>query len=570
MPLFGGEARQLTDAPEDVLTHKWSPEGQRIAFTMREPLSAERRQAIEEKRDVVLVDQQPQFQQLFVVAQDPDGDALQTPMQLTSGEMLVQNFDWSPAGDEIVFDHKPTVNLDDAGLAGDISVVHVPGTDELVSIHESMAQSDEETELPLVPGDTRALVNGGGVEGNPFWSPDGNWIAYTSSGDVPNLFGLSDLYVVPARGGNSRQLAETHNRSPSIMGWSNDNDEIYLLEFIGTRRAVVALPLNGDTIRSLTPATGVVNDFSYASNAPDFVYSWQTADQPWDLYAHSTDTRSEPIQITDLHADIAIPELGHTELLTWASDDGAEIEGFLTYPIGYQEGRSYPIVLNVHGGPAGVYTDSFTGGPGRYLIQYFAQNGYAVLRPNPRGSTGYGYDFREAVAGNWGDRDLEDLLAGLDMTIEMGVGNPDEQYLMGWSYGGYVTAWAVTQTDRFKAASMGAAITNLVSMSMTSDMRRYLVEHMGDFYWDDMEAYRRSSAMHHIANVVTPTQVIHGQADVRVPFSQSEEFYHALKYRDIDTEMIAYPRTPHGPREPKFLMDISPRILAWFDKYRGD
>jgi dipeptidyl aminopeptidase/acylaminoacyl peptidase len=569
IPLFGGEARQVTDAPENVSSHKWSPEGERIAFTMQEPLGEERRKANKEKRDVILVDQEPRYQNIYVVSANSDADDLQVPMQLTAGNMNVGSFDWSPSGNEIVFDHKPTVNLDDGNIFGDISIVTVPGADELASLKAELPGPDEEKQIPQIDADLKTLVAGDGVEAHPFWSPDGRWIAYTSSGNAPNLVGLSDVYVMPSGGGDARRLAQTPNRSPGIIGWSGYSDELYLVEALGTRRAVLALPLRGDEIRSLTPDTGVVGDVSFAGDATDFAYSWQTSDQPWDLYTHSTDTRADAKRVTELHAGITIPEMGRTELLTWASEDGMEIEGFLTYPIGYIEGRTYPIVLNVHGGPAGVFSDSFTGGPGQYVIQYFAQNGFAVLRPNPRGSTGYGYEFREATATQWGDGDLQDLLSGLDAVIDMGIGDADEQYLMGWSYGGYITAWTVTQTERFKAASMGAGITNLVSMSMTSDLRRYLVTHMGDYYWDDMEAYRRASPMHHIANVVTPTQILHGQEDVRVPTSQGEEFYHALKYRGIDTEMIVYPRTPHGPREPKFMMDISARILDWFNQYRA-
>lgn len=573
MPLFGGEARQLTDAEEDVADFEWSPDGRRIAFTMQEPLSAERKKEIEEKRDVILVDRQQRYRHLHVVSVDTAGESLQKPVQLSSGDLLVDSFDWSPRGDEIVFAHRSTSDLDVASFEGDISIVSVPGAEELSAIQSELGDESDEAEddeaLRIV-GSMRTLVAGRGAEGSPLWSPDGEWIAYTSPGAEPNLIGLSDVYVVPAGGGDSRRLAETPNRSANVQSWSRDSDELFLVETLGTRRAVIGLPLRGDSIRTLTPETGVVGSVSVAVAADTLVYTWQTAEQPWDLFVQSTESRPGSLQLTDLHADIALPPMGRTELLRWRSDDGTEIEGFLTYPVGYVEGRRYPIILNVHGGPSGVYVDGFTGAPAIYQIQYFAQNGYAVLRPNPRGSTGYGYEFREATATNWGDGDLNDLLTGLDRVIEMGVGDPDQQFLMGWSYGGYMTSWAVTQTDRFRAASMGAGLSNLVSMSMTSDIRRYLVEHMGDYYWNDMEAYRKGSAMHHIQNVVTPTQVIHGQEDERVPTSQGQEFYNALKYRGIDTEMILYPRTPHGPQEPKFLMDVSPRILTWFNRYRAN
>ena len=198
------------------------------------------------------------------------------------------------------------------------------------------------------------------------------------------------------------------------------------------------------------------------------------------------------------------------------------------------------------------------------MLQYFAQKGFAILRPNPRGSTGYGKDFRYANFQDWGFGDFRDLMAGVDHVIAMGVADADQLLLMGWSYGGYMTSWAVTQTDRFKAASMGAGLPNLVSMTTTTDIQDYLVGHMGVEFWEDYERYERHSAMYHIAKVETPTQVIHGAEDLRVPFTQGQEFYRALDRRDVPTEMIVYPRTPHGPREPKFLMDVSERILTWF------
>jgi dipeptidyl aminopeptidase/acylaminoacyl peptidase len=244
-----------------------------------------------------------------------------------------------------------------------------------------------------------------------------------------------------------------------------------------------------------------------------------------------------------------------------------EIEGLLTYPVDYQEGRAYPLILNIHGGPAGVFSQSFTGNPGIYMIQYFAQEGYAVLRPNPRGSSGYGKDFRYANYMDWGYGDYEDLMSGVDKTIDMGVAHPDSLLTMGWSYGGYMTSFLVTRTDRFQAASMGAGLPNLISMVTTTDIPDYLVAHMGGEFWDDYETYERHSAMYRIANVTIPTQVIHGENDLRVPFTQGQEFYTALRRRGIATEMVVYPRTPHGPREPKLLMDVSQRILKWFEQF---
>jgi dipeptidyl aminopeptidase/acylaminoacyl peptidase len=168
---------------------------------------------------------------------------------------------------------------------------------------------------------------------------------------------------------------------------------------------------------------------------------------------------------------------------------------------------------------------------------------------------------------DWGYGDMDDLMAGVDKVIDMGVGDPDRLLLMGWSYGGYMTSFAVTRTDRFKAASMGAGLPNLISMTTTTDIQDYLVGHMDAEFWEDYDVYERHSAMYRIANVTTPTQVIHGENDLRVPFTQGQEFYRALQRRGVDTEMLILPRTPHGPREPKLLMEVTPRILTWFQKH---
>jgi dipeptidyl aminopeptidase/acylaminoacyl peptidase len=237
--------------------------------------------------------------------------------------------------------------------------------------------------------------------------------------------------------------------------------------------------------------------------------------------------------------------------------------------VNYREGSRVPLILNVHGGPAGVFAQSFTGAPSIYMLQTFAQQGYAVLRPNPRGSTGYGKEFRFANVKDWGYGDMDDLMAGVDHVIGMGVAHTDSLLLMGWSYGGYMTSFAVTRTDRFKAASMGAGLPNLISMITTTDIPDYLAGHMDGEFWDDHETFEKHSAMYRIANVKTPTQVIHGANDLRVPFTQGQEFYVALQRRGVATEMIVYPRTPHGPREPKLLMDVTGRILTWFDKHLG-
>ena len=542
IPMAGGEARQVTDAKAGVGQFRWSPAGDAFAFVMRDPETDEEEKAGKEKRDVILVDQNFKFGHLYTAPFDPAATETAEATRVTEGDFHVTGFDWSPDGSQLVFAHQADPRINTGRLSGDIAVVSASG------------------------GDVAQLVTGRGIESSPRWSPDGSLIAYASTGDQPEPVGMADLYVVDPETGDSRMLPETPNRSVSILGWSADSDEVFLNEFLGTTRHVIAVPVGGGAIRQVTEGAGVVGAAAMAATAGTLALTWQTTDEPAEVHVTGMGA-FEPMRVSAVTSDAPRPPMGRTELLSWEAPDGTPVEGLLTYPVGHEDGTRVPLVLNVHGGPSGVFTQSFTGSPSIYMIQYFAQEGFAVLRPNPRGSTGYGKEFRYANFMDWGFGDLSDLMAGVDEVIDMGVAHPDSLLLMGWSYGGYMTSFAVTRTDRFRAASMGAGLPNLVSMVTTTDIGDYLVGHLGDEYFNDYETYEKHSAIYQIKNVTTPTQVIHGAQDLRVPFTQGQEFYNSLVRLGVDTEMIVYPRTPHGPTEPKFLMDVSERIVTWFEKY---
>lgn len=539
MPVAGGEAWQVTDEEDGVGGFSWSPDGTRFAFTKSDADTEEEEKAKKEKYYVIRVDRDFKYRHLYVIdVGDGTGDPAES-VRLTEGDFHVTGTDWSPDGTRIVFSHQADPRINTSRLSGDLSVVTVDG------------------------GDVTQIVGGGGIESQPQWSPDGRWIAYVSTGDQPEPIGMGDVYLVSPDGAESRRLSATPDRGPGVLGWTDDSRALLITEAIGTERHLMRLPADGSAPEVLTQQDGVYGSFAFADDESSMAFTYQEPDLPADVYVGGLDG-THATRLSDVHAGVPRPEMGKTELLSWTSPDGMEIEGLLTYPVGYEEGTRVPLILNVHGGPAGVFSQSFTGGPSIYMLQSWAQDGFAVLRPNPRGSSGYGKEFRYANFMDWGYGDLDDLLAGVDLTVEMGVAHADSLLLMGWSYGGYMTSFAVTRTDRFKAASMGAGLPNLISMTMTTDIQDYLVGHMGGEYWDDFETYEKHSAIYQIANIETPMQVIHGENDKRVPFTQGQEFYRALDRRGVPTEMIVLPRTPHGPREPKLLMSVQPIIMEWF------
>jgi len=536
MRVDGGEANKVTSAENGVGSYSWSPDGTRIAYTMTDPQTEEEKTRERERRDITIVDTDFKFSRIYVHSLDAD-----TAVAIYSGDKHTTGFDWSPDGSTIVFAHQPTPRINDR----------------------------YEMNISTVPADSGAvtpLVDRDGTDSNPRFTPDGNYVVFVSHGGQVEGIGIGDLFVVPASGGEPRALAHTYDRSATITGFDSDG-HLLVREWRNTASVLYRMPLDGGEPQLITPEDGIYNQFSVNRNGDTIAFTYENSEQPREIYMSGLD-RFYAQKLSSVFDNIELPEFGKTEVLKWTSNDGMEIEGLLTYPVGYEEGDRVPLILMVHGGPAGIYAQTWTGQGSIYAIQYFAEKGYALLRPNPRGSTGYGKEFRYANFQDWGYGDYEDLMSGVDKVIEMGVVDPERLAEMGWSYGGYMTSWIVTQTDRFKAVSMGAGLSNLVSMVGTTDIPDYLLAHMGGPYWNgNMETYERHSAIYHVENTVTPTQIIHGTGDLRVPLGQAQEFYWALQELGVDSEMVLLPRTGHGPTEPKLIAEVSNQILRWFDKY---
>ena len=544
--LRGGEAYPITDAKTGVSGFQWGPEGRRIAYLMKDPKSKAEKQREREKRDVNRVNQEYRYNHLYTTQVKPADDTLRKVKRLTKGSFHVASFDWSPDGKSIVFAHQPTPR----------DLPYTSGVDKDIS------------RVPADSGKVITLVDRKGVDRNPHYSPDGETIAFTSNGGSSKYYGLFDLYTLPSNGGRPRKLAHTPDRRAKIVNWSSNGKSLLVREFAGTSTHLFEIPVNGDSPQKITEGPGVRFSSSYNISADRLVFTYQNSTTPPEIY---TRLRNNPERrrLTDINMNLPKPQMGKTEKINWTGPGSQKIEGLITYPVDYEKGEKVPLVLHVHGGPHAAHIRGFTGRPWGYMVQTFAQNGYAVLQPNPRGSTGYGKDFRSAVMERWGKEDYQDLMNGLDHVIEKGVAHPDSLAIMGWSYGGYMTANAVTKTDRFEAASMGAAVTNLISMTGTADIPDWIVAEMGGEIWNNYETYKELSPLYRVENVNTPTQVLHGTKDKRVPTSQGREFYRVLKRRGIATELVLYPRSGHGPSEPKLEMDVTPRIIDWFDKHLG-
>jgi dipeptidyl aminopeptidase/acylaminoacyl peptidase len=537
---YGGEAEKLTDAKSGVNNFAWSPDGKRLAYTMNDSLSKDEEKANKEKRDEVVVDENFKYSHLYVtpVAKNEKGE--RSVKRLSSGEFHVDNFDWSPDGKWIAFDHRVTPRINDWPT----------------------------TTISLVPSDSGAVKPffTKTVASDPRFSPDGQWIAFSHDGGDTHWARRSDIYVMSINGGEPRKLGKTFDDQANLLDWSADGKELYYTETERTSSRVFALPIDGGKPRVVTTGSGNFGSASFSRDTKTLAAVYQAPDQlPQVLISASA--KFAAVKITNVNHEFPKLPVGRTEVITWKSKDGKEVEGLVTYPVNYAAERKYPLLLNIHGGPAGVFTQSYTAASSVYPLQAFAAHDYVILRPNPRGSGGYGAEFRRANVNDWGFGDYDDDMAGVDLLIEKGLVHQDSLGVMGWSYGGFMTSFIITRTKRFKAASVGAGVTNLMSFTGTADIPGFLPDYFLGEPWDNVAAYQKHSAMFNVKGVSTPTLILHGEKDLRVPLSQGQEFYNALKRQGCPVQMVVYPRTPHGPQEPKFILDIGNRLLAWFELY---
>jgi dipeptidyl aminopeptidase/acylaminoacyl peptidase len=528
----GGEAEQLTKVEGSVGTFRWSPDGRQIAFLVRDPLSAGDREKEKNRDDAVFVDHDYKFFRLWVIDL-----ATKKSERLARQDLNVNDFTWSPDGSELALAISETPREDDLWMQKLIVVNRATG-----DIARTLSEA---------------------VSGNPQWSPDGKTIAMFEY--TPQRI-ANRLALVSSAGGPSRVVLNDYNGTPWDFQWSPDSLSLIIESTEGSKMKLIRVELKTEAVTRLAEVYASGPGFHLAKDGSTIAFLQEPPDSPADIWSLRQEGALK--RLTELNPQVQSLKLGEAKEISWRNKkDGQAIYGVLITPADFKPGQLYPTVVQIHGGPEWAW---WTGWHGSWHEwgQLLASNGYVVLLPNPRGSDGQGWRFVEANRADWGGMDLQDVLSGVDWLIEQKIADPDRLGIGGWSYGGHLTSWTVTQTNRFKAAIVGAGVTNLFSFHGTTDITpNFLRSYFGDLPYRRRALYETHSAMAFVSQVKTPCLVLHGEKDLRVPVTQGWEFYTALRQLGVPVEMVTYPREPHGIGERAHQLDLLKRVLAWYDRY---
>ncbi len=573
----GSQTTLTPDTHCTNLSPRWSPEGQRLAFLSNRSDKDE--------------------MQLFVMQRDGTGveqltdlrGAVRTPVWTPDGSAILFLYngtldpDQPPAPDPVVWDENPrfnrvwrcdlvtgaltvltpdTTHCFEYALAPDGSTLAI-----LAGSHPNPMQGWYAAQLYTVTPATQTLTQVCSIKnqaGRLTWSPDGTQIGFVSGvmSDEGNVSG--EVFTVAAGGGDPHNLTPGIDHSITWIEWREDGI-VYGGRHID--RAVVGRidPASG-AITTLASGDYGINGTGAqrigTSRGSRFTVLCSSFTQPPTIYLGSLDGGDwEPLVRMPVDEQ-AFPPL-RVESRSWTGPDHMPVQGFLIYPLDYTPGQRYPLFVNVHGGPSWSYVPDYYPAWARLL----AARGCMVLLPNPRGSWGRGHAYQSANVGDLGGGDWLDIYAGIDPLIDAGLADPDRLAVGGWSYGGYLTTWAVTQTNRFRCAVAGACITNYVSNYGVVDNREWQSTMFGSVVYDDIELHRSRSPISYTDRVTTPTLLVHGEKDQLAPPGQAIEFYTALRYRDIPAQLALYPREPHGFTERPHQIDLLERIADWVDRY---
>ena len=545
----GGEAIRLTGIKDGVGDYRWSPAGGKVALLVNEPDTDEQTKIKTLYGDFYVEENDYKMSHLWVMDVRLDGwtgdtTALPKPVRLTEGtSYTVGSFAWSPDGSRIAFDHRRDPMIA-SGSTAEISIVDVASRG-------------------ITP-----LVKRIGADQGPVWSPDGKWIAFTTSaGDtISNFYRNNQLAKVAASGGEPIRLAADFDESVGQVLWRSQG--LWFSAQDKTRSGLVMVdPATGKAARD---ADSPFQNVNAADASPDGVW-WVMSVQKdgnslAELYRGEVSGKGGPEKLTDMTAQLAGWGLGTSELVRWPSKDGTIIEGVLHKPRDFKPGQKYPLLVVIHGGPTGVDTPQpvpfYV-----YPIPEWNAKGALVLRPNYRGSAGYGEKFRSLNVRNLGVGDMWDVMSGVDHLIKQGIVDTTRMGAMGWSQGGYISAFLTTNTTRFKAISVGAGISNWVTYYVTTNIAPFTRQYLKATPWDDMAIYQKTSGMTNIKFAKTPTLIQHGQFDLRVPIQNAYELNQGLIDQGVPTEMIVYRGFGHGINKPKEQLAAVWHNWKWFGKY---
>ena len=529
----GGEADALTSLEDGISGFAWSPDGRTIAYTATEAKPAAIKDREKKYGEFQVVEQDHRMTHLFSI-----DVATRATRTLTSGLFTVGSFSWSPDGKSIAFDHRVNPALANGGSA-DISIVTV------------------------ADASVRALVTQEGPDSHPVWSPDGSRIAFETAMANPAFFYANGLIAtVPSSGGTPTALSAAFDEDPSIVAWRTNG-----LFFAASARTYSYLyKLDPDTkaVTRLSPVDQTVNSgFSVSRDGQTVASLRSDATSMSEVYAGSK-------KLTDMNAQTTNWTTSTLDVVSWKSQDGATVEGVLHKPADFDPSKKYPLLVVIHGGPTGVsravpFTSTI------YPIDVWVPRGVLVLEPNYRGSAGYGEKFRALNVRNLGVGDAWDVLSGVDALIAKGLVDPAKVGTMGWSQGGYISAFLATHdAARFKAISVGAGISDWMTYYVNTDITPFTRQYLKATPWDDPEIYAKTSPITYIKQAKTPTLIQHGATDQRVPLPNAFELYHGLQDHHVPTKLIVYQGfggVGHGPSKPKSHRATMDHNLEWFDQY---
>jgi dipeptidyl aminopeptidase/acylaminoacyl peptidase len=538
----GGEAIRLTKAETGVGNYDWSPDGRIIAFTAADPVSDEAKARKDFYGDFTVIRREYTHTHLWTVDVAESLRSPQPGTRRTDGKAFtVGGFDWAPDGKAIAF----SATVDPDLIHGGTSDIYV---------------------LELDGDKVRRVVDLPGPDGSPRYAPDGGSILFTTAGGHRDYFARNTgLAVVPATGGAIRPLSGAFDENPYPVAWTTDGIYFQALQ----RTAIHLYRLDPETLqisRLTTPDEAMVSGVSFSrdgkrvafqATSPTSLGEIGVAEFPW-----------KPRLLTRMTDQVADWTLGTREVISWKSKDGTLIEGVLIKPADFDPAKRYALLCVIHGGPTGVDRPALLSGDTRYYpSDIWAARGALVLKVNYRGSAGYGAKFRLLNYRNLGVGDAWDVLSGVDHLVKKGWVDPKRVGCMGWSQGGYISAFLTTSSKAFRAISVGAGISNWATYYYNTDITPFTINYLGDDPADDPAIYAKTSPMTYIKKAATPTLIQHGELDRRVPIPNAYELRQGLEDRGVPVEMVVYKGFGHGISKPKAARAVMEHNLAWFGHY---